>query len=390
MARILFLEPFGGGSHQSLYRGWGKYTRHDIDVLELPAVHWKWRSRHASLTLAQMANQMVGTGVVYDTVVASSMLNLPEWLGLVDPVFRQTPCVVYFHENQLTYPLSPGQTRDYHYAYSSMLSAISAEQCWFNSSFHKEEFEKAAVTWLRRMPDYPHLEEFEHAMQRSIVLSPGIDPPKRREFLLAARQTSTEPVIGWVARWEHDKQPEVFVEVVGRLLEEFEFKLVLLGQTFTTEPDCLADLRNRAGNRILHAGYAPSQEEYWSWLTRIDLVVSTAVHEFFGIGILEAMHAGSRPLLPNRLAYPELLRRCKSSSSIRLTYDSDEQLYECLSEYLTDCQAGSVEMNLASNMESQPDAVKFAPNQLHTDQFCWDRLATRYDNEITAIIQKAT
>ena len=390
MARILFLEPFGGGSHQSLYRGWRKYSRYEIDVLELPAVHWKWRSRHASLTLAQMANQKVGSGVVYDAVVASSMLNLPEWLGLADPVFRQTPCVVYFHENQLTYPLSPGQTRDYHYAYSGILSVISANQCWFTSLFHKEEFEKAAITWLRRMPDYPHLEEFEDAMQRSIVLSPGIDPPKKREHLLAARQPDTEPVIGWVARWEHDKRPEIFVEVVGRLLEEFEFKLVLLGQTFTTEPDCLTDLINRAGDRILHAGYVSSQAAYWSWLTRIDLVVSTAAHEFFGIGILEAIHAGARPLLPNRLAYPELLRRCKLSSSIRLTYDSDEQLYEYLSDYLTDCQSVLDKPKLGTNIESRAASIEFAANQLNTDQFCWDRLAESYDNQISAIIEKAT
>ena len=41
-------------------------------------------------------------------------------------------------------------------------------------------------------------------------------------------------------------------------------------------------------------------------LSWADCIVSTAHHEFFGLAVVEAAAAGCLPLLPPRLAYPEL------------------------------------------------------------------------------------
>ena len=38
------------------------------------------------------------------------------------------------------------------------------------------------------------------------------------------------------------------------------------------------------------------------------IVISTTTIEFFGMAVVEAVRAGFLPLLPDRLAYPELLR----------------------------------------------------------------------------------
>jgi glycosyltransferase involved in cell wall biosynthesis len=56
---------------------------------------------------------------------------------------------------------------------------------------------------------------------------------------------------------------------------------------------------------VVRWGYQPDKA-YWQALRAADVVVSTARHEFFGIGVVEAISAGCWPLLPDRLAYPEV------------------------------------------------------------------------------------
>ena len=42
-------------------------------------------------------------------------------------------------------------------------------------------------------------------------------------------------------------------------------------------------------------------------LSQAEITVSTAIHEFFGISILEAIVHQTFPILPHRLSYPELI-----------------------------------------------------------------------------------
>ncbi|QEG42380.1 Glycosyl transferases group 1 [Roseimaritima ulvae] len=286
--------------------------------------------RHAALTMARQVQQQaeapLQTPDQMDLVFASDMLDLPSWKGFVGLPWAQLPTVLYFHENQWTYPLSPGQPLDLHYGYTNFLSAAVADAVWFNSNYHRQTFLAAAHARLSQMPDCTHVEELAEIEARSHVVYPGITPripphsrtrqsldaspngPKSGDFGYGRFDGNATPLtIGWVSRWEHDKRPEVFAEAIERLCaEQRDFRLILLGESFRKVPECYQRLLDVAGDRVLHSGYAESREAYWQHLDQMDVVVSSASHEFFGIAIAEAATAGVVPIVPHDLAYPEL------------------------------------------------------------------------------------
>ncbi|MEM8485150.1 MAG: glycosyltransferase [Bacteroidota bacterium] len=116
------------------------------------------------------------------------------------------------------------------------------------------------------------------------------------------------PVVLWNQRWEYDKNPEAFFRLMNRLDDAgCAFRLILAGEHFEEQPYEFERAFERYAERILHYGYAEDFEEYSSLLHRADIIVSTAIHEFFGIAVMEAIYCGCHPLLPNRLSYPELI-----------------------------------------------------------------------------------
>ncbi|TWT57197.1 GDP-mannose:cellobiosyl-diphosphopolyprenol alpha-mannosyltransferase [Thalassoglobus neptunius] len=86
----------------------------------------------------------------------------------------------------------------------------------------------------------------------------------------------------------------------------------VVGETFREVPKCFEEASHRFSDHIENWGYAESVEEYRRILASSDLIVSTAIHEFFGIAAVEAMSAGCLPVFPNRLSYPELVNQASS------------------------------------------------------------------------------
>ncbi|RMF41876.1 MAG: DUF3524 domain-containing protein, partial [Planctomycetota bacterium] len=142
-----------------------------------------------------------------------------------------------------------------------------------------------------------------------------------------------------------------------------------LGQRFARgNDDHLQRLRTRAGDRILFDGFAESRDAYWHRLSQIDVVISTADHEFFGVGICEAIDAGAIPLLPNRLAYPEILAYVTGPQAARYLYDSLDEAAELLESWLWD-----------------PAAT--LPPRLDMRAYHWSHLAPRYDNLLSDLVK---
>jgi len=316
---ILALEPFYGGSHRAFLDGWVKRSRHRWTLLGLPAYKWKWRMRHAAVTLAKQVKELLAEGRRFDVLFCSDMLSLAEFRGLAPASIARLPAVAYFHESQLTYPGALEKERDHHFAFTNFTTALAADAVWFNSRFHRREFLRALRDLLRRMPDYQPLEQINTVEAKSHVRHPGVE-----EITPGAVTAPDRPLrIAWVGRWEHDKNPGDFFAALETLAAAgHDFRLSILGESFSTVPPEFAAARERFADRIDHFGYLTERADYLRALRQCDVVVSTARHEFFGIAVCEAILAGCFPLLPRRLSYPELLQAEQEPTTAEYFYEA--------------------------------------------------------------------
>ena len=302
---MLVVEPYYGGSHRAFIQSLRRHSRHEYSLATLPARHWKWRMRSAPLAILEAVATAIDENGVPDAVLCTDMLDLPTWLGLIARSTKlasllDVPVVAYFHENQWAYPTAPKARVDHHYGYTNLLTAIAADAVWFNSGFNRATFLEGSRQFLRRMPDTAASHDLEAIQAKSSVIAPGFEPcPIERE------SDAGKMRIGWVGRFEHDKRPDRFLRLLELLADrDFEFELILLGPRDDSN-QVLHHIRECFAGRILFDGFAEGRDEYWRWLSRMDVVVSTADHEFFGIAVCEAISAGAVPITPNGLSYVE-------------------------------------------------------------------------------------
>lgn len=301
--RILVLEPFYGGSHRAFLEQWTENCDLDFTILGLPDKFWRWRTRHAAIYFADKLNSFSPEKLDFDLVFCSSMLNLPEFRGLAPKVLRNLPAVVYFHENQLVYPIHDATRRDQNTILVNFKSALAAEQVWFNSAYNRDTFLDKLPEFFERMPDNRPLAAIETIRQKSRIFPPGIEAPLKQNI-----KSGSPRHILWAARWEDDKNPKDFFRAL-RLLRKnkIDFHLSVIGEKTSRVPRSFANAKKEFSDQIMNWGYVESRKRYLEILTEADIIVSTAIHEFFGISVVEAIAAGAYPLLPRRLAYPEVL-----------------------------------------------------------------------------------
>lgn len=319
--KILAIEPYYGGSHQAFLDALIKRSGHDWSLATLPARHWKWRMRSAPIAMLDLVAEAVAGAGPPSSLLVSDMLDLPSFLGFAARDHRcrdwigDAKIIVYFHENQWAYPAAPESQVDHHYGYTNLLSAAAATECWFNSAYNRDSFLELSHAFVSSMPDSRRAIDLDRIAAASRVIAPGFDPPIDPSPHPGARSPLR---IGWVGRFEHDKRPDRFLELLKRLhRRKLPFELILLGQRGRS-CETLDEIRQAFGAVIRFDGYAKSRQQYGRWLGEIDVVVSTAEHEFFGIAICESIWAGAIPVTPNDLSYRE--------------YVPDELRYESLDQ----------------------------------------------------------
>lgn len=305
MATILAIEPWYGETHRYFLESWQRFSAHQIISITLPARKWKWRLRAGSLLLAEKVNAL---RVDYQGIMVSDYVNLAELKGLTKDAFLGKRTISYFHENQLTYPVQNQSERDYAFTLANMMTMAASDTIAWNTSFHMRDFLSSLPQFIDLLPT-PHPSDFEQRVKdKSVTIPVGIEFKRFDEARKARKDRSGKPLrILWPHRWEHDKNPEEFFRIILELYEEgLPFELTILGRRHKDIPPIFNTIHEKMRDRIVIFGFI-GNDEYPDAIAACDVVVSTAIHENQGLAVIEAIRAGCDPLLPNRLAYPEIL-----------------------------------------------------------------------------------
>ena len=309
--KILILEPYFTGSHADWANGYQKYSQHHIEILSLGGQFWKWRMHGGAITLAQ---QFLSQKFFPDLIVATDMLDLTTFLALTRHRIAEIPVAIYFHENQLCYPWSPDdrdviQKRDKHYGFINYSSALAADAVFLNSQFHKESFLKELNRFLKHFPDHRDLENVEKIASKSQVLHLGLDIERFDKYQPKSNSKKGQPaLLLWNHRWEYDKNPRDFFRALHILNDQgYDFNVAILGENFSKAPVEFEQAKEKLSDKIVHYGFVEKLSQYAQWLYRADIVPVTSSQDFFGASVVEAVYCGCYPLLPKRLAYPEII-----------------------------------------------------------------------------------
>ena len=326
--KVIIIEPFYGGSHKQLIDFLQTLQNLEIELHTLPAKKWHWRARTSALYLSQVIPKKENAN--RDILVCSSVLNLSELCSLRPDLMEIPKKVVYFHENQLAYPVQSVKERDYQYGYNNILTCLTADQVIFNSVYNLNSFLEHMKPFLNIQPSYKaDVEKIKAQIQaKSKIL---YFPVKLHDYSNRknSRDKSKPLHILWPHRWEHDKNPTPFFQVLFKLKEEtdLKFQISILGENFEEVPPIFNKAKVKLSEEILHFGWVESKEKYFEILSEADVVISTSNHEFFGVAMLEAASCGCLPLVPNRLVYPELYPKNPC------LYNTDQQLFKKLKMY---------------------------------------------------------
>ncbi|XP_054371313.1 glycosyltransferase-like domain-containing protein 1 isoform X4 [Molothrus ater] len=358
---VLLIEPFYGGSHKQLMDLLQEELQEDCVLCTLPAKKWHWKARTSALYFMQT----VPTSSNYRILFASSVLNLAE-LAALRPDLGKLKKVLYFHENQLAYPVQKCQERDFQYGYNQILSWFMPEHklarlekvigvkrngdAYQSEGLPGQQESRAVMKTIDAHPEsglcepQPGLCTTQHEGLPSPAAAPvQAEAPERTNpcqgedkqhltfnlsNILSGLDYQQRPLhIAWPHRWEHDKDPETFFKVLMKLKEQdLPFHVSVLGETFSEIPDIFSEAREVLGSSVLHWGYLPSKDDYFRALCTADVVISTAKHEFFGVAMIEAVHCGCYPLCPKALVYPEIF-------PAEYLYSTPEQLFKRLQNF---------------------------------------------------------
>lgn len=267
----------------------------------------------------------------------------------------------------LTYPAAPGQRADHQPGYTNISTALTARRVLFNSHTHLKAFLTALPDFIRIMPDFRPKWVTRAIADRCAVAYPGCHFPDAPADVKQSKDSP--PLIIWNHRWEHDKNPEAFFKALLQMhLRNIDFRVALLGEDYAQMPEVFKSAPRQLGRRLIQYGRVASRRQYYEWLERRSVVVSTARQENFGIAVVEAIYHGCLPLLPNKLSYPEILPETFHSDFL---YGNQDELEQKLSVLLTGGDRHQIK-RLALSAAMQ--------------KYSWEKMINLYDKELATLV----
>ena len=328
--KVFFAVPYYSGSHKYWADNICRLGTFNYDLETMTGRHWKWRMQGSAIHLAE---KFLNKAREFDIILCSTMLDISLFKSIAN---CDVPIVYYMHENQLTYPYSDSDNRsdeNFHYGFINYKSCLAADFVLFNSEFHRTEFLAALGNLLSRLPDYIDSQtEIQKIRDKSQVNWVGLDLEHMQSEEREADNISNievSPTLLWNHRWEHDKNPSLFLELCDYLESKNQpFSLILLGQdgnaSYVKE-----QFHQTYASHIQYSGYTDNRRQYFDLLSRADILPVTSDHDFYGLSVLEAIYYNATPLLPTEKVYGEFI---KESTYSHYYYTSKRDLFEkCLS-----------------------------------------------------------
>jgi len=311
--KILLLSAYDALSHRYWREGLvEQFPDIEWTVLTLPARYFRYRVR--SNPLSWLADKQQTLQANYDVVIATSMVDVATLRGLV-PSLAATPLWLYCHENQFAYPAGAEKNNPVAHDLEAKMvfiyNCLAADKISFNSHWNRDSALAGMAELLNRFPEKTNPSLLEAIASKSDVLPVPLNTH--------TDINSTEPLISiasplrllWNHRWEYDKGPDRLLALVNALeTSGLICELNIVGQQFRQTPKAFSHiekvLEESSTLQKGRWGYIESASDYQQLLQQCDVVVSTALHDYQGIAILEAVQSGCVPLLPNQIVYPEI------------------------------------------------------------------------------------
>ncbi|XP_074926348.1 tRNA-queuosine alpha-mannosyltransferase isoform X5 [Chelonoidis abingdonii] len=371
---ILLIEAFYGGSHKQL----ADLLQEEIEecvLYTLPAKKWHWRARTAALYFMQT----VPANANYRILFASSVLNLTELIAL-RPDLGKLKKVLYFHENQLAYPVQKYQERDFQYGYNQILSCLVADIVVFNSAFNMESFLTSIGKFLKLIPDHRPKDLEKIIRPKCQVLHFPVRFPDVSRFMPEHKLAHLEKITGvrgngdtYLFRCLPFQQKYRATESLMKNsssspesgLCEAQSGLCTTQQERLQYPlTSLEKLNKSEASESTNQEVSCQEDKQHVTFNPCNLLSGTdyqqrPLHIVWPHRWIEAVYCGCYPLCPNALVYPEIF-------PAEYLYSTPEQLFKRL-----------------QNFCKRPDIVRKHLYKGEMDQFSWAALHGKFRSLLT-------